>query len=576
MRKPVLDVSQLINPDILATEIANKFDEWNTYRRTWLEQKKELRNYLYATDTSTTSNRSLPWMNSTTTPKLTQIYDNLKANYTAALFPNDNWMKWQAEGPDGLDRQTAKAILFYMKNKLRQSEFEQTVDKLVDDFIIYGNAFAAVSFEKDYTKVGEEVILKYLGPKLNRVSPNDIVFNPTASSFKNTPKIIRTLIGLGDLKRDADNGDTTKRNAYAKMIDARQQINGGVSPEKADGFVADGFSNIEHYYGSSYVELLTFYGDIYDTDNGTLKEKRMITVADRAYVISDVPIPSWLGEDYIFHIGWRNRPDNLYAMGPLDNLVGMQYRIDHLENLKADVFDQIAFPVIKVSGDVEDFDFQPGTRIYVGEEGDVNYMVPDATALNADLQIQTLENKMEEMAGAPRQAMGIRTPGEKTAFEVQRLENASSRIFQHKAAKFEKEFVEPVLLSMLEAARRNLDEVDVIRMYDDRTGATFFRQITRDILVAKGAIIPIGARHFNERANRIQNINQLISLKQDPTIGIHLSGKEIARLLAEELGEEKLFGENIGVKEQGETQQTVANAEADQMERMQVAAENGL
>ena len=46
--------------------------------------------------------------------------------------------------------------------------------------------------------------------------------------------------------------------------------------------------------------------------------------------------------------GWRPRPDNLYAMGPLDNLVGMQYRIDHLENLKSDVFDQIAYPILKI------------------------------------------------------------------------------------------------------------------------------------------------------------------------------------------------------------------------------------
>jgi hypothetical protein len=41
-------------------------------------------------------------------------------------------------------------------------------------------------------------------------------------------------------------------------------------------------------------------------------------------------------------------------MGPLDNLVGMQYRIDHLENLKADVFDLIAFPPLKIKGYVED------------------------------------------------------------------------------------------------------------------------------------------------------------------------------------------------------------------------------
>ena len=94
-------------------------------------------------------------------------------------------------------------------------------------------------------------------------------------------------------------------------------------------------------------------------------------------------------------------------MGPLDNLVGLQYRIDHLENLKADVFDQIAYPILKIKGgDVEDFVFEPGARIYLGDEGDVGYMSPDTTALQADLQIQNLADTMEEMAGAPRQGYG--------------------------------------------------------------------------------------------------------------------------------------------------------------------------
>jgi hypothetical protein len=35
-------------------------------------------------------------------------------------------------------------------------------------------------------------------------------------------------------------------------------------------------------------------------------------------------------------------------------------------------------------------------------------------------------NLMEEMAGAPKEAMGFRSPGEKTKYEVQRLESAAS------------------------------------------------------------------------------------------------------------------------------------------------------
>lgn len=576
MKKPPLDVEHLLEPHGLAVDIARKWQEWDSLRDLWKEERKELRNYLYATDTTTTSNKTLPWLNSTTVPKLTQIYDNLKANYTAALFPAAQWMKWEADNADSNTKEKRRVIQAYMDNKVRQSDFELEVDKLIDDFILYGNAFASVSFVSDYNNVDGEQIASYIGPKVHRISPYDIVFNPAAASFKDTPKIVRSLVTLGELKRDVEKGEQWKQDVFGKMLTNRQEVGSETSLEKSDGFIADGFSSLSHYYGSNYVELLTFYGDIYDTTQNELKTNRMITIVDRAYVLRDEPIPSWLGYEPIFHAGWRHRPDNLYSMGPLDNLVGMQYRIDHLENLKADVFDQIALPVLKIRGDVEDFQYAPGQRIYLGEEGDVAPLVPDATALNADFQIQALENKMEELAGAPRNAMGIRTPGEKTAFEVQTLQNAASRIFQHKAAQFEKEFLEPILNAMLESARRNMDVSDTIRVLDDVTGAVLFKQITKADIIAKGTIRPIGARHFAERATRVQQINQLIALKADQTIGAHLSGKKIAEILADELGEQEIYGDNIAVREMAETQLAAQDADADMAEEMDIRAEEGL
>lgn len=577
MRRRTLDIERLLQPDSLAGEIAGKWQQWHSHRASWLEEKRELRNYIFATDTKTTSNKRLPWSNSTTTPKLTQIYDNLKANYSAALFPANNWMRWEGDDKDSAQPSKVAVVQAYMENKLRQSKFRIEVDRCIDDFILYGNCFATVEFARDYTEdVEGNLVPKYIGPRLVRISPYDIVFNPTSSSFEDSPKIIRSVLSIGDVAQLIEDGDPMYRSVFDRVVGNRKEVATATAYEKSDGYIADGFGSIELYYGSGYVEVLTFFGDMYDLNEGILKKNRKITVVDRAYIIGDDPIASWLGSAPVFHAGWRTRPDNLWAMGPLDNLVGMQYRIDHLENLKADVFDQIALPMLKIRGDVESFTYQPGERIILGEEGDVAPLVPDTTALNADFQIQTLEQKMEELAGAPRQAMGIRTPGEKTAFEVQTLQNAASRIFEHKAAKFEMEFVEPVLNAMLESGRRNMDDHEVIKVLEDDSGLMLFKDITRDDIAARGKLVPIGARHFAERARRVQNIVQLQGLKQDQTIGVHLSGKAIAKLISEELGEKDLYGENIAVMEQMETQRMAQDAEADMMEDMEIAAEAGL
>jgi hypothetical protein len=55
-----------------------------------------------------------------------------------------------------------------------------------------------------------------------------------------------------------------------------------------------------------------------------------------------------------------------------------------------------------------------------------------------------------------------------------------------------------------------------------------------------------------------------------------MSGKEFARILADELGEPEIFSENIAVSEQLETQQQMQEAEAINQEQLMVAQEMGI
>ena len=561
------DFSEFIGtPDALAVAISNRYLDYDKYRRVWIEEKKELRNYLFATDTSKTTNATLPWKNSTTTPKLTQLRDNLHANYMAALFPNDDWMLWEGDDEDAEAEDKRKVIAAYMKNKLRTSNFINIISAMVYDYIDYGNVFGTSEYVNE-TRTDEEtgeVIPGYVGPKATRISPYDILINPTSSSIEYSPKIIRTIKSIGevaaDIKDHPEWGYLEK--VFEGVVNTRRNFSGMSATDfnKTEGYQIDGFGNIVDYYNSGYIELLELHGDIYDMEKGELLKNRIITICDRQKIIRNIPNPSWRGNS-IRHAGWRIRPDNLYAMGPLDNLVGMQYRIDHLENLKADVFDLIAHPVMKVKGFVEDFNYGPGEKVFVGEDGDVDMIRPDGTALNADMQIQLLENKMEEMAGAPRQAMGIRTPGEKTAFEVQTLDNAASRVFHNKVSYFERNFLEPLLNDMLELARRNMEISDVVRVVDDEFGAALFETITPEDLAARGKIRPVGARHFAARANQFQNLLNLLNsaVGQDPAVNVHISGVKTAQVIEELLDIEKfnLVQPNIRIAEQLDTQRMV-------------------
>jgi len=580
MPSEVLDVLIALEADSDALAIGDTWRKWVIYRDNKIEEWKEQRNYIFATDTRTTSNQKLPWANSTTTPKITQIRDNLHANYFAAIFPTSKWHKWEGDDRQSDTQSKREVIQAYVETKAKQGGFVDTMSRLILDWIDTGNAFGTVDPIIDFID-GEDgdLITKFVGPKLRRISPYDIVFNPLSDSFENAPKIVKELVSVGDLKKkiDQDPANEWMAGAFEKM----QSVRGSVTSQdaelaKADGFIADGFSSLINYYESGSVELLHYFGDLYNHNTDELQLNRIITIADRSRVLRNIPNPSWLGAAAIRHTGWRQRPDNLYGMGPLENLVGLQYRIDHLENLKADVWDRIAYPQIVIQGDVQEFGDDLGERIYAGEEGRVSYLVPDATALNADLQIKDLADKMEELAGAPRSAMGIRTPGEKTAFEFAGLQRAGNRIFEHKAYHFERTFLEPLLNDMLEVGRRNLDDSDLIRLVDDDTGIAIFKSITREDITARGKLRPVGSRHFAERAVRLQNIQNVVQLKQDPTIGVHISGKELARVLSLELDEPDLFSDNVAIFEQQETQRLVGEAEVQMEEEEQVAIEEGI
>lgn len=570
MAGKIAQIEEILNPNNLARQLAGLYNKWWIPRSEKEKEWRELRNYLFATDTTKTTNSKLPWKNKTTLPKLTQIRDNLHANYMDALFPNDNWLRWEGYSADSVVATKRKAIEAYMKNKLRESGFRETVSRLLYDYIDYGNVFAEVTWveEKHKDPISEEEVVNYVGPKAIRISPFDIVFNPTAVSFKDSPKFTRYVKSIGELKKDIilDTGLGYNKDVVDKIIATRKALTSFRMEDinKSNGYLVDGFGTLQEYYSSGMVEIIEFEGDIYDEDNDVLKEKRIITIVDRTHILRDVQNPSWLGQDTKVHVGWRERPDNLYAMGPLDNLVGMQYRIDHLENLKADALDFTIHPPLKKKGDVEPFEWAPGVMIEMAEDGDVVPMPPNQAAFQVNNEIAGLLALMEEMAGAPKEAMGVRTPGEKTAFEVQQLQNSAGRIFNNKTNKFEIEFLEPLLNKMLEMAKRKMTTVDLARTMDDDLGVTEFISISKEDITAKGKLRPIGARHYAARAQLMQNMLGIFNSPIGQMIAPHLSAKALAKLVEEQMGFEQyqFIRDNIAITEQQETQRLMNQAGA--------------
>lgn len=562
---------QLLTPDSMADEITTLWDRLKRARASWEAEMIEIRNYKYATSTNTTEAGQAGFKNSTTIPKLSQIAMNLQANYNAHLFSNPNWAHFEAFNNDSAAKDSRDVVEAYVRTKLRRKDYEATLNLNLIDWIDTGATFAQQRYiTETYEDSNGHVKMLYQGCVLEKINPEDIVFDVTASSFAKARKIIRKTYGLGDIRGliDEDASTPFTHEILEEMRSTRQSVrSSGITGTtsgfdwKSESLSKEGFGSLLEYMQGDTVEVLEFYGDFYSIESGEYLHNHKIIVADRRKVISSEPIRSRNGSQYIYYSGWEDRPNNLMGMSPLARLVGMQYKLDKLENQRADAFDRIINPPIVEKGDVEFYGTRgaPGGRYVVDETGDVREINLDATVLNADFQMQNSMAIMEEMAGSPRNSSGFRTPGEKTKFEVQFLENGANRIFRTKTNKFEREFIEPILNDMVELALDNLGETDLVSTESTEFNTQQFLAVSKSDLNISGTLRARGSRLFAEKATALQNLLGIFNTPAFELIKPHTSRVKLASSL-EDLADLKglnLFIPNIGIQEDAVSQQMI-------------------
>jgi len=543
---------QAFSPDDMATRIVSVYEEWDNANEKAKKRWEEVRAYKYATSTMETSNAGVGgfssdpsakqgWSHSTHIPKICQISDNLNANYYSALFSVEKWVEFQGMDRAAVVKDKREAVEAYILTKCRINNFKNEIRKCLDDWGETGNCFGTAHYQNQVfvdPDTGEKSVA-YQGPVFSRISPYDIVFNPLATSFERSPKILCSIMTIGELLREVE--DNPEKGYLQEAVTKAKDLRAYTLTAK-DRYInkfihieVGGYGSAYDYLKSGHVEILDFYGDFYNDATGEFLKNHVITVLDRRWILRSEPIKSYDGTPYIYHCGWRNRSESLWAMGPLENLIGMQYMINHLQNTKADAFDEFVVPTVVTAGDVtqsgEKFGGLLAQSYHIdGADGSVNFLRPDASFLQANMDIQYLEALMEMYAGSPREAMGIRTPGEKTAFEVEQLSNAAYRIFQHKIEYFSEQFMEKAVNGMVEVARRNISGEDIVQTTDDDFGAQKFITVTKEDLKSNGRIVPVGARHHAEKARLAQTLG-VMNQQMDPEMRMHISSIDMAHAM---------------------------------------------
>ena len=516
-------------PNHIATSVSMKYDQFQNYRNSNRSSWQEIESYLYATDTTSLSGGSAH-DHTTHIPVVSTIKEELEAIMYAAVMPHEEFLGWRPYDASAASKSVRAKVLGYLRNRHVLNGFEKTIRKLVQDLVMYGNCFVKVCYV-DERKNG----IGYIGPKPVRISPYDIVFDPTRGDFNSTPKIVRQVVSIGEflnmVKSFPQEIDETvvqraidRRGTYTSL--SRTELN------KSSQYVPDGFTNMEAYYASSFVELLWFYGDVFDEAAKEYRPNRCAVIVDRVDLLSEYEEL----DPRIYKGSWSEKPDNLWSQGPLDKIIGLNYQVNHRENSKSDALDRYIHPDLVFMGDVEEvYDEITGQTKYLAPEGGgVRDLSPDTTVLTADLHQDRLLQHARTAAGLPPQLMGFRTPGEKTLGEVQNLDDAALRKFLHKAEQLELDLIEPMVKAEIDIGRENFASViQAITM--DEEGTPTLLTITKSDLEANGKLVPMGARRFKRENQQMNMLMTLANSNLGNLIGQHIKTYGLAQAV-EQLG----------------------------------------
>lgn len=566
MSNKTVAVREWLSPEQKATKIAAQWTSWNTLRQGQRERWREIDAYIHATSTNDLMDQPA-WDHTTHIPVVAEIYEDLVAIMNDTVIPHEDWLGWRPYDREANNKQKRNKVLAYIRNRHELNGFNDTINELLSDYVRYGNAFVMTVPAVDP--------LGYIGPKPKRISPYDIVFNPTASHFEKTPKIVREVMDLGQFKQFCEeNSEIINAETMNKALDRRGSFGAvmGSELDKNEQYIPDGFSSFQSYYSDSgMIELLWFFGDVYDADEQTLHKGRKVVVVDGLNILIDEEQP----DSRIRHAGYRKRPDNLWAQGALDNIVGMNYQVNHRENSKSDAIDRFIHPDRLYRGDVEEiWDSNTGQYKYLApENGDVRDLSPDSSVLSFNSEIDTLTLRARSAARLPLQLAGFRTPGEKTAFEVQSLNEGAFRGFINKAEQFEIALLEPMVKDEIQVGMENLSSALQVATTDEE-GFTTMMTITEQDLKSNGVLVPYGARRFKRELQQLNMVYQLSNSNLGSLIGQHINTFELAKVVERLAGFDKFsFIDKFAViEEQREAQSLQATAEEMQLNDLQQRA----
>lgn len=465
------------------------------------------------------------WRHKLTGAKAYEAVETVVGYLMAATFPNRDWFDLEPLEPYVDDNMTlARLIRKHITNKLDECGFKSQYAVFLRQLVITGTSVLALPWRNEEARsykrtreegpdgpmyLAEEMLeCCYDAPDIQVLDMFDCYVDPYSTDPNNSAFIRKVHKTKGELINLAKAG--TYDLDPMDVVEISQGT--GYNTSSSRKYLLTSFEGVETrtWSPADTVELIEFWGDYYDSDNGEYIKDCVITLLDDK-VIGYEENPYWCGKPFV--IGTYSRTGHTpYGFGGIQPILGLLHQLDIITNQRLDNLELNVNGMwtLRADGVLQPNEVytEPGRVFLVGDHNDLQPLAPQnqmwtVTYQEAGLLEQTIDKSFGtgNYISANQQRSGERV----TAAEVAAVRDAGG----NRLSTIHKHIEESVLYIFLAKLHSLVQQFTInpvkVRVAGEGADEYNYWELEPTDLNLPVKLRPIGSDNVIERKNYVQS-----------------------------------------------------------------------
>jgi len=504
----------------MVTRLSSMKDCRTTIEETWVETyaqyiaSSEAQGELRSKQLETVGNVGTDWRHNIDVGKAFEVVETIHAYLLGALFPNDNWFDAVPRMPADID--AIRIVKKFMRDELKDLEFEIVMDDFVRQMVITGNSCLFFPWDDDNDRVDLEVINVF-----------DCWLDAIGKDPMNSDFVRRMYVNRSELEERASKGqyELIDELDVAHVIGFRsfntfdrvKSFQGLNKTQMDNGDIIE----VYEYWGSVIID-----GDEYKNMVITFCTDKLLSVQQNEYYCG-VPM---------VYCNYIPMLDTVYGIGSLQSSLGLIHVLNILQNQRLDGIELVTNPMWtkKSTSNLtsEELYAEPGKVLEVDDHDDVRPMTPAQFNVSISYEeADRAERAVDKNCGTgPLVGAGGGRTGERvTAAEIAAVREAGGNRLSSVHRRLEKRGLTGALNKIVKIYQQYKSEDSVVRYAGDKAGEFNYAEISpSDIMDVR--IDAKGSDHVIEKRKALQDIYDfLAAVNQDQEMGALIDKEAVLR-----------------------------------------------